>query len=96
MLHQLHLSTKLNTVAHLDAQANKKPKVSKVGATQYYHFLFCIGKRGATRSVENPFGFWIRRGEYISVAPKARPHFSSKIRFRFLAEEVGFEPTKGF
>src|SRR3989338_11619100 len=29
---------------------------------QYYHFLFCIGKRRATRSVENPFGFWIRRG----------------------------------
>jgi len=38
MLHQLHLSTKLNTVAHLDAQANKKSKVSEVGATQYYHF----------------------------------------------------------
>jgi hypothetical protein len=57
MLHQLYLSAKLNTVARLDAQANKKPKVSKVGATQYYHFLFCIGKRGATRSVENPFGF---------------------------------------
>lgn len=45
MLHQLYLSAKLNTVARLDAQANKKPKVSKVGATQYYHFLFCIGKR---------------------------------------------------
>ena len=85
MLHQLYLSAKLNTVAHLDAQANKKPKVSKVGATQYYHFLFCIGKRGATRSVENPFGFWIRRGECISVAPSARPHFGSKMRFRFLA-----------
>ena len=63
----------------------KKLKVSKVGATQYYHFLFCIGKRGATRSVENPFGFWIRRGECISVAPSARPNFGSKIRFRFLA-----------
>ena len=88
MLHQLYLSAKLNTVAHLDAQANKKPKVSKVGATQYYHFLFCIGKRGATRSVENPFGFWIRRGECISVAPSARPHFGSKIRFRFLAVSI--------
>ncbi len=81
MLHQLHLSTKLNTVARLDAQANKKPKVSKVGATQYYHFLFCIGKRGATRSVENPFGFWIRRGECISVAPSARPHFWREFGF---------------
>ena len=66
----------------------KKPKVSKVGATQYYHFLFCIGKRGATRSVENPFGFWIRWGECISVAPSARPHFGSKIRFRFLAVSI--------
>ena len=88
MLHQLYLSAKLNTVARLDAQANKKLKVSKVGATQYYHFLFCIGKRGATRSVENPFGFWIRRGECISVAPSARPHFGSKIRFRFLAVSI--------
>ena len=35
MLHQLYLSAKSNTVARLDAQANKKPKVSKVGATQY-------------------------------------------------------------
>ena len=43
-----------------------------------------ILKRG-TRSVENPFGFWIRRGECISVAPSARPNFGSKIRFRFLA-----------
>jgi hypothetical protein len=57
MLHQLHLSTKLNTVARLDAQANKKSKVSEVGAYQYYHFLICICKRVATRSVENPFGF---------------------------------------
>ena len=63
----------------------KSWKCSKVGATQYYHFWICIGKRGATRSVENPFGFWIRRGECISVAPSARPNFGSKIRFRFLA-----------
>ena len=57
MLHQYYLSAKLNTVARLDAQANEQPKVFNIGAFQYYHFLFCIGKRGATRSVENPFGF---------------------------------------
>ena len=66
----------------------KSRKCSEVGATQYYHFLFCIGKRGATRSVEKPFGFWVRRGECISVAPSARPHFGSKIRFRFLAVSI--------
>ncbi len=88
MLHQLYLSAKLNTVARLDAQANKKPKVSKVGATQYYHFLFCIGKRGATRSVEKPFGFRNFWRECVCVAPAARPHFGSKIRFRFLAESI--------
>jgi hypothetical protein len=38
MLHQYYLSAKLNTVARLDAQANEKPKVSNIGATQYYHF----------------------------------------------------------
>ena len=88
MLHQYYLSAKLNTVARLDAQANEKPKVSNIGATQYYHFLFCIGKRGATRNVENPFGFWVQRGECSSVAPAARPNFGSKIRFRFLAVSI--------
>ena len=33
MLHQYYLSAKLNTVAHLDAQANEKPKVPNIGAT---------------------------------------------------------------
>ena len=35
--------------------------------------------------MENPFGFWIRRGECISVAPSARPHFGFKNWFRFFA-----------
>ena len=85
MLHQLYLSAKLNTVARLDAQANKKLKVSKVGATQYYHFLFCIGKRGATRSVANPFRFRIFWGECGTDGASRRPYFWRKFEFRILA-----------
>ena len=39
----------------------------------------------------NPFGFRILWGEYISVAPSARPHFCFKNGFPKLAERGRFE-----
>jgi len=89
MLHQLHLSAKLNTVARLDAQANKKLKVSKVGATQYYHLLNCIGKRGATRSVENPCRFWVWRAGDSFGGTSCRPVFWREFKIRFNAVFAG-------
>ena len=48
--------------------------------------------RGAWKTLlDSEFGGGMR-----SVAPSARPHFGSKIRFRFLAERVRFELTIPF
>ena len=66
----------IDTVTHLNAQTNKNAtRYIELEAFTVYHFLICIGKRRATRSVENPFGIRIRRGEFISVGASRRPNF---------------------
>ena len=66
----------IDTVTHLNAQTNKNAtRYIELEAITVYHFLICIGKRGATRSVENPFGFWIRRGEFGTDGASRRPYF---------------------
>ena len=43
-----------------------------------------------------PFQIQDFLGEYRTDGASRRPHFCFGIRFPFLAEEVGFEPTDGF
>jgi hypothetical protein len=66
----------IDTVTRLNAQTNKNAtRYIGLVANTVYHFWICIGKRGATRSVETPFGFWIRRGEFGTDGASRRPYF---------------------
>ena len=61
MLHQLHLSAKLNTVARLDAQANKKAesvlKLVQPNITIFYFVLANDEPRGAWKTLsDSEFG----------------------------------------
>ena len=75
----------IDTVTHLNAQTNKNAeRYIGLVANTVYHFLICIGKRRTTRSVENPFGIRIRRGNALVSALRADPIFVSKTQTEFL------------
>ena len=76
----------IDTVTHLNAQTNKNAtRYIELEAITVYHFSFCIGKRGATRSVENPFGFQIWREFNSLVGTACRPNFWRDFEFRIFA-----------